>query len=68
MGEGAGQSTIVCCLVRADAHAAAHSIRNAIVIAQNSDKSVCGEGGMGRRNALRGKRVRRRAGKQLASE
>ncbi len=29
---------------------------------------VCGEGGMGRRNALRGERVRRRAGKQLASE
>ncbi len=28
----------------------------------------CGEGGVGRRNALRGERVRRRAGKQLASE
>ncbi len=29
---------------------------------------MCGEGGVGRRNALRGERVRRRAGKQLASE
>ncbi len=28
---------------------------------------VCGEGGVGRRNALRGERVRRRAGKRLAS-
>ncbi len=28
----------------------------------------CGEGGVGRRNALRGERVRRRAGKQWASE
>ncbi len=31
-------------------------------------KSYCGEGGVGRRNALRGERVRRRAGKQWASE
>ncbi len=29
---------------------------------------VCGEGGVGRRDALRGERVRRRVGKQLASE
>ncbi len=29
---------------------------------------VCGEGGVGRRNALRGERVWRRAGKQWASE
>ncbi len=29
---------------------------------------MCGEGGVGRGNALRGERVRRPAGKQLASE
>ncbi len=31
-------------------------------------ETYCGEGGVGRRNALRGEWVRRRAGKQLASE
>ncbi len=35
---------------------------------QNSYKRYCGEGGVERRNALRGERVRRRAGNQWASE
>ncbi len=39
MGEVAGQSAIVCCLVRADAHAAVLSIRNTIVIARDSGRS-----------------------------
>ncbi len=39
-GVGVGSlAAIVCCLVRADAHAAALSIRNAIVIARDSDRS-----------------------------
>ncbi len=43
------------------------STRNRFVTLCETERD-CGEGGVGRRNALRGERVRRRAGKQWASE